>query len=76
MSESFGVSLQLIKLAELVTRKTLEGTWVIAVLSQIIPARVLSINIFLPSLVKLPLSPLCVKKKRSPSLVLLNCSAI
>lgn len=73
MSESFGVSLQLIKLAELVTRKTLEGTWVIAVLSQIIPARVLSINIFLPSIVKLPL---CVTKKRSPSLVLLNCSAI
>ena len=76
MSESFGVSLQLIKLAELVTRKTLEGTWVIAVLSQMIPAKVLSSSIFLPSLVKLPLSPLCVTKKRSPSLVLLNCSAI
>ena len=55
-----------------VTRKTLAGAEVIAVLSQMIPARVRLINVFLASLVKLPFSFLWVKKNLSPSLVLTN----
>ena len=67
-----GVSSHLMKSFVEVTRKTFEGTEVIAVLSQIIPASERLMSFFLASLVKLPFWFLCVKKNRSPSLVFLN----
>merc|ERR1719273_1052893 len=67
-----GVSSHLMKSFVEVTRKTFEGTEVIAVLSQIIPANERLMSFFLASLVKLPFWFLCVKKNRSPSLVFLN----
>ena len=72
MSPSFGVSSQLIKLLFLVTIKTLEGTAVMSVLSQMIPASVRLFRVSLADLVKLPFWFLWVKKKRSPSLLLVN----
>ena len=54
ISESFGVSVQFIKLLLCVIRKTLAGIADISVLSQIIPANVRFFRIVLADLVKLP----------------------
>ena len=73
LSSNLMVVLQSSYLSVLVQTNASLGTEVIAVLSQITPLRVRDRKISLAAVVKLPVSSLWVKKKRSPSLTLSNC---
>ena len=72
LPSNLATCLQLTKLSDDWCKNTSAGTFVIPVLSQMIPPRLRLIKIFLASGVNPPFCLLCVKKNLSPSLVLLN----